>query len=118
MDDEIERRLTDIESRVSAATARPWYSYEGVLGAALDTHGAPTDVIARFCRKGNPEFFCASDVNDAHFCAHARTEIPWLIEQVRMLRDFICNYATMSNASRAFDSAFQKYSKLLEKLAD
>ncbi len=66
--DEIEGRIAEIEGRADAATPGPW----------AITFGAAMDEPQRFTAGNN----AANKV----FIAHARADIPWLIEQLRAVR--------------------------------
>ena len=74
-------RLAEIKARVEAATPGPWRSeYSGATGPVVMDDEARTalDHIAR-C----PHFRSHSD---AEFIAHARTDIPDLLAEVKRLR--------------------------------
>ena len=69
-------RLDKIEARANAATEGPWMGIrypDGFLGRVIGGNGF-----------GVAEDF--PDDADAEFIAHARTDVPWLLEQVK-LRD-------------------------------
>ena len=69
-------RLNEIEARANAATEGPWMGIrypDGFLGRVIGGNGF-----------GVAEDF--PDDADAKFIAHARTDVPWLLEQVK-LRD-------------------------------
>ena len=69
-------RLDEIEARANAATVGPWMGImypDGFLGRVIGGNGF-----------GVAEDF--PDDADAEFIAHARTDVPWLLEQVK-LRD-------------------------------
>ena len=69
-------RLNEIEARANAATEGPWMGIrypDGFLGRVIGGNGF-----------GVAEDF--PDDADAKFISHARTDVPWLLEQVK-LRD-------------------------------
>ena len=76
-------RLDQIEARANAATEGPWDAInlrtnyflrdEWIVGAAIDELPIVADLRDAGTQGGN----------DAAFIAHARTDVPWLIEQVR-----------------------------------
>jgi len=68
-----EQRIAEIDARATAATDGPWWPVDsGCTG--FDVACSPDVHVASFLRE------C-----DAAFIAHARTDIPWLIEQVQAL---------------------------------
>lgn len=112
MNDEIEKHLTEIEARASAATEGPWKRHHNNQ-PGLDVRAGRTLVACvNFTTDDH-----AAEVLNAMFITHAREDIPWLIEQVRMLQNFI-RIRERDTRSNAGDSAFQKYGGLLERLAD
>lgn len=82
---DITERLAEIEARVAAADDGPWRvrgpqvdpSWKwaaGVESASLDPGEVDTTIAE------------VVDAPDAEFIAHARTDVPWLVEQVRELQ--------------------------------
>lgn len=72
-------RLDEIQARADAATEGPW----GVDGAA---HPGPDDSLVVYpLEHGGAVAYVQPLYADAEFIAHARTDVPWLIEQVRKL---------------------------------
>lgn len=80
--------LEEIEARANAATDGPWWAWDRGVGwhialgtpKDVDDWGHPSHLL--------PEGF-RTDISrqaDAEFIAHARTDIPKLIEEVRRLR--------------------------------
>lgn len=71
-------RLGEIEARAQAATRPPWVSFGtwpfDVIGDASDTDGG-TQVLV---------IGSAGREQDSVFAAAARTDVPWLVEQVRV----------------------------------
>lgn len=74
MSNDVTQRLAEIEARTKAATPGPWRR-EGDWNdiAAIDTDGTPYGVA------GNDESISHPD---AEFIAHAREDVPWLIERL------------------------------------
>lgn len=99
-----EERLKEIADREQAATPGPW-CWESVgdkcnkwcLGAALDENDRPVEgeIVEEFDEetetfKEKPiviEFICESGddgtFDDASFIAHAREDIPWLVQALK-----------------------------------
>ena len=72
------KRLDEIEARANAATEGPWEAYPGYqtdfgawMSAAVDTAGGEYLVVE------------AERDKDADFIAHARTDVPALVEALR-----------------------------------
>ena len=71
-------RLNEIEARANAATEGPWEGIrypDGLLGRVIASDELGVCIAEDF-----------PDDADAKFIAHARTDVPWLLEQVK-LRD-------------------------------
>ena len=78
-------RLNKIEARANAATKGPWEVLgrnDVVRDAGHCTCGMPTGVYGHEWACGAEQVAQAAEV-DSEFIAHARTDVPWLIEQVR-----------------------------------
>jgi hypothetical protein len=81
-----EQELNEIESRANAATPGPWHlnsadgGYTVCTGPEDDTEG-PHECIASIFDSADD-----SDFKNAVFCAHAREDVPALIDEVRRLR--------------------------------
>jgi len=82
----INDKLDEIEARVEAASEGPW---EG----GRTTYGDPTDGPTHVCirQEGSAwtdHLFAVEGHQqagrDAAFIAHARTDVPWLVEQVKV----------------------------------
>ena len=75
------QQLDDIEQRANAATPGPWCtdSWEIYQGAEFE---AGAEWIGETCRSGEMDDGRA----DAEFVAHARTDVPALLAEVRRLR--------------------------------
>jgi hypothetical protein len=83
MTDDIEQRLAEIEARANGATGGPWLRDTcSVITRALATRrhvdGGTYGVI---CDTGEDD-----DCTSLDFIAHSRTDIPWLIAQLREAR--------------------------------
>jgi hypothetical protein len=96
-------RLDAIEARVNAATAGPWMMYDGF--------GPADDGYHRVFYIGNQDLDHVVDTEaespdvrvrkaDAEFIAAARTDIPWLIEELRKAHEQLQDAQRMS-AKRA-----------------
>ena len=72
----ISDRLDKIEARANAATDGPWESDRHVRG---DGHV----VIGGGLRRAHLPGDVPGHAENAEFIAHARADVPWLIEQVR-----------------------------------
>jgi hypothetical protein len=72
--------LDAIEARANAATKGPWLAFpgSGMVGAAWRSHGWVADV-PRFLSPGVNNHRVA----DAEFIAHARTDVPSLVAELR-----------------------------------
>lgn len=100
-----EQRLAEIRSRAEAATPGPWQSEcEGDLVTAGPLSLTLADFTWR--RKPNPA--------DAPFVAHARDDIPWLLDLVQQQARVIADLAEESDAARLA----MRYREALEKIAD
>ena len=110
MSDKIEKRLAEIEARAKCATEGlwqiAWLAHEG-CSVVQTVSGA--EVVR--C----PIPSLQQDDANANCIAHARDDLPWLVGQVRMLRQFVRNHCGVSNA---FDMAVKEHGDLLAKLAD
>ena len=73
-------RLNEIEARANAATPGPWEAGcndRHVLYVATENE--------EFCAEYGPELYDSQGFfsdDDTEFIAHARTDVPWLLEQV------------------------------------
>ena len=75
-----EEQLNEIETRVEAATPGPWM----LIDRDIDWWYVETpEGLLATC---NPSGEAIIGIEDAAFVAHARTDIPRLIEEVRRLR--------------------------------
>lgn len=72
-------QLAEIEARAAKAMPGPW-----VHGGSQDIHTEDEMDVADACRGGG--YLCAEGLADADFIAHARTDIPLLIAELRRLR--------------------------------
>ena len=90
-------RLTDIETREQAATKGPWWndSHE-IYQGAWEISGL-SEWVGETC---DPADDAKSKANAA-FIAHARADVPWLIDQLRQARDLA---AEMQYLSRCLDA--------------
>lgn len=80
--DEIRQRLAEVEAREQAATEGPWATdgaeiYQGEAGAGFPWVGETLD-------PDNPE---QSNAN-ASFAAHARADVPWLVDLLKQYVGF------------------------------
>jgi hypothetical protein len=82
--EEERERVTQIEDRVAAATPGPWDSGSRVRGTQTNVVTGP-DALEIVVRK--PGSFFRDYKDDADFVAHARKDVPWLIELVKRLED-------------------------------
>lgn len=93
---DITERLAEIEARVEAATEGSWRARgsqvdpswkwaAGVESTSLDPGEVDTTVAE------------VVDGPDAEFIAHARTDVPWLIEQVRQRDEAIERVRALAN---------------------
>ena len=71
-------KLDAIAARADAATEGPWSA--SVIDGTGDVYGPDGMGVAYDCEGG-----CASE-EDAEFIAHARSDVPALVEEVRRLR--------------------------------
>jgi hypothetical protein len=74
--------LATIEQRVAAATPGPWTSR---LACYVEA-GSGGQVVAVTCVRGVDGHPSLPGLANAEFIAHARTDIPRLLEEVRRLR--------------------------------
>jgi hypothetical protein len=77
--------LDAIEARVNAAADGPWVAERGARPTQW-----PKDYVARPLRNR----FRVGDEADAEFIAHARTDVPALVAEVRRLREFMADPLT------------------------
>ena len=83
MDQLTDQQLADIQAREAAATLGPWFAdgHEILVGTADDiTRGSMW--IGETCTTELPDWGAAN----AEFVAHARTDVPALVAEVRRLR--------------------------------
>lgn len=84
-DSSLEKRLAEIEARVDGAKGAPWVA-EGAeiyLGVSFGNEGVAwmqTWTGQIYAEGGHTE-------DDAEFIAHAREDVPWLIDRVRTIID-------------------------------
>lgn len=90
-------RLDEIKAREQAAFGGPWEALDadenGMHAVAVD--GTVLVEVGDFC--------------DAEFIAHAREDVPWLVERVRELSGAICWDTTCLNCSSLLDSNYDQY---------
>jgi hypothetical protein len=84
---EFSDRLKDIEARANAATQGPWkvagWNKRTIIPAEwADDIGSPSE-------RQKFTAFHATNETDAEFIAAARTEVPWLIEELRKAHEAI-----------------------------
>ena len=88
-----EQELAAIEARANAATAGPWTAQTGevLYWSPRPTKAKPnagythTLMRAEQTDYASGEFFAVVDDTDATFIAHARTDVPALVAEVRKL---------------------------------
>lgn len=82
-----ERRLAEIEARAAAATAGPWQANHGFCW----TDGDPWNITPGENTAGPLVWGTFSRglplLDDLAFAAHAREDVPWLIEELRETRE-------------------------------
>ncbi len=94
-----EQELAGIEARANAATAGPWQIYtdaDSVLGLPLP-EGVSAYPLAEFMQADSCVSLYAADYakrdhrtySNAEFIAHARTDVPALLAEVRRLRGLV-----------------------------
>ena len=90
-------RLDEIKAREQAAFGGPWEALDadenGMHAVAVD--GTVLVEVGDFC--------------DAEFIAHAREDVPWLIERIGELNGAICWDTTCLNCSSLLDSNYDQY---------
>lgn len=86
MDD---RKLSEIEFRCNAATPGPWVSY--VEGRDHDS-GSNFIMTGKKGARGEDIELTGATVADQDFIAHARQDIPQLLEEVRRLKNILDNF--------------------------
>lgn len=84
--------LDAIERRVAAATPGPWWTGRHIPGAVFvaDDSGSPRHILS--ISPGT-----IGTVADAAFTAHARQDLPALLEEVRRLRAALQDVAAVRN---------------------
>lgn len=92
-----DQRLAEIERRVSSSTPAPWVSYwegrdhwGGASFVMMHRGEHQCDLYLHFDCVENSE---AQRLADQDFIAHAREDIPALIEEIRRLHDIISSKA-------------------------
>jgi hypothetical protein len=92
-----EQELQAIEQRANGATAGPWKAEMGqvLYWSPRPTKAKPnagythTLIRAEQTDYASGEFFAVVDDTDATFIAHARTDVPALVAEVRRLRALV-----------------------------
>lgn len=85
----MDNRLTDIKAREQAATPGPWTAVELPPN---EHHKHPAHWVkaeyndGQGCTTSEVVADCPWEQADAEFTAHARTDVPWLVEQVEQAR--------------------------------
>jgi len=95
-----EARLAEIEARCEAATARPWINGETSSGyrsiyAAIVSPETPRPLVTQLRGQNRKP--------DAAFIAHARSDVPELVREVRRLREFYEAWREVQNGIIDFD---------------
>lgn len=82
-------QLDAIEQRAQAATDGPWHSLGNTIGAEVKTCTCaghiPGHGHEQFCGLEGP-LITGAEPTDAEFIAHARTDVPELVAEVRRLQ--------------------------------
>ena len=108
MPDAVETRIAEIQARCDAATPGPWEAHlsgYSVLEPMDDATGLQHG-LARMCQPRGAEEM----VDNQTFIAHARSDVPWLLERVRTLQ------AALAWECEARDRAFALARRLEEQV--
>ncbi len=106
--------LEAIRKRCEAATKGPWGSHEGSIGHGPLVHGLREHTFCRVNhRPENHGMFCSQDVRDGHFMAHARGDIPALLDEVEALTKV---YHDMCGERFMFKRKYQAAMEEVERL--
>ena len=99
--DMTDKRLADIEARAEAATPGPW---RASTGRTYDPSTGRVTSVEHWISRGDDDVGITGDVSDSRtgtpseptalFIAHARTDVPDLIAEVRRLRAVIAGRTT------------------------
>src|SRR5688572_26814437 len=81
-----EFELSEIEKRLQNATPGPWTSY---VEGRDHTSGDSFIMTGTDDNRGEDIYLTGATLADQHFIAHARQDIPKLIEEVRRLRQLV-----------------------------
>ena len=109
-------RMDDIKGRMEAATEGPWR-------AGLQwTPGAGVGVLSAKSRHDNEDVFASccdhgAEPTDAQFIAHARQDIPWLVERIEAVRSLVPAYLDddwEDDWARGYNSAWREVLKALD----
>lgn len=76
--------LDAIEERLSATSPAPWR--HRILGF-IEAGDNPADVIGVTCQRHDASLAPLPGVENAEFIAHARQDVPRLVDEVRRLRE-------------------------------
>ncbi len=85
-------RLEEIKERVKKATKGPWESSENLGDHSVQGPDGPVAAVTYAYAEGP----ISLDECDAEFIAHARDDIPWLLEHLKEAREVIEFYAKSS----------------------
>ena len=99
-------RLAEIEARANAATEGPW---RASTGRTYDTTTGKAAPVEHYVSRGDDDVGIASDVCDSRtgeqsepnalFIAHARTDVPALVAEVRRLTAALAAHARHTDAA-------------------
>lgn len=93
-----EQELQAIKERVAAATPGPWYYNNAHVATKEGVAGGYPPNEASVCELYDGEYIeNKNGVNDARFIAHARQDVPVLVEEVERLRKALEFYADEKN---------------------
>jgi hypothetical protein len=77
-------RLAEIEARVEAATEGPWKQGNDAPRSSFGVWSGPLGLV---CSTDSSSSDAPQAQANASFLAHARSDIPWLLERVKELRE-------------------------------
>lgn len=90
--------LEEIEARANAATPGPWEAFDNYISTG--------DEIFADVHSSNPMYGDAS--NDTQFIAHAREDVPSLLEEVKRLRSLLGRTLVYVDPRAALNAEIEK----------
>ena len=120
-----EERLQEIEARANAATKGPWIAEDGEIRTGVVLHRVGAVPLYKHVAQDMEYGDCMSP-EDADFMAHARTDVPDLISEVRRLRymlddtreDHMATWAAAKEEATLKDAEITRLTDALRSVSD